>query len=173
MINLLPYKEKKSIERVRGIRMAQAISIAFLILILAGGVLLIPTFITINSRFAIATTQIKTLERDGSITTDVDLSTLEKRAKTIKDKLALPAVLEPTEYIDLVKASTPIGITLTRFTTDDGVLLEVFGVAQSRELLQSFIASLEKNPKVALVDSPVSNFIKNKNGTFKLTVSFK
>lgn len=173
MINLLPYKEKKTIERIRGIRMAQAVSITFLFVIIAGGVLLIPTFITINSRFAIATTQIKTLERDGSITTDVDLSTLETRAKTIKDKLALPAVIEPTDRIDLVKATSPTGITLTRFATDDGVLLEVFGVAQSRELLQAFIASLEKNPTVVLVDSPVSNFIKNKNGTFKLTISFK
>ncbi len=173
MINLLPYKEKKSIERVRSIRMAQAVSIALLILIITGGILLIPTFITINSRFTIATNQIKTLERDGSITTAVDLSTLETRASAIKDTLALPRVVEPTEYIDLVKDTTPNGITLTRFTTDDGLLLEVFGVAETRELLQSFIVSLEKNPKVALVDSPVSNFIKNKNGTFKLTISFK
>lgn len=173
MINLLPYKEKKTIERIRGIRMAQAVTIAFFIVILAGGVLLIPTLITINSRFAIATTQIKTLEHDGSITTDVDLSTLDTRSRIVKEKLALPISMEPTDYIELVRSSVPLGITLTRFTTDDGVLLEVFGVAQNRELLQTFIASLEANPKVALVDSPVSNFIKNKNGTFRLTISFK
>lgn len=173
MINLLPYKEKKSIERIRGIRMAQAASIAFLILVAVGAILLIPTFITINSRFDIATAQIKILERDGSITTDVDLSTLETKVQTIKEKLALPPTIEPTGYIDLVKAVAPSGVTLTRFTTDDGVLLEVYGVVQTREILQSFITSLEASPKVALVDSPVSNFIKNKNGTFKLTISFK
>jgi hypothetical protein len=53
------------------------------------------------------------------------------------------------------------------------ICLRVFGTAESREVLQDFINKLESNERISLVDSPVSNFIKNKNGSFKLTISFK
>lgn len=173
MINLLPYKEKKSIERVRGIRIAQTITFGVIVLVVISGVLLVPTLITINSRFAIANTQMSMLQKDGVIASDLDLSTLEKGASLVREKLsAIPAV-QPTVYIALVQSLVPKGVTVDRFGTDDGALLEVFGASDTRETLQGFIHSLQADPRVALVDSPVSNFIKNKNGTFKLTVSFK
>ena len=173
MINLLPYKEKKSIERIRFVRMVQAVTMALLLLIIISFVLLVPTWITINSRLNIVSNQVASLEKNGMIATSVDLASLEGRVASIKSKLAAPTQTSPTEFVNIIRALTPAGITINRFTTEDGVLLEVFGVSQNRELLQSFIAALGADSSVAMIDNPVSNFIKNKNGTFKLTISFK
>jgi hypothetical protein len=78
-----------------------------------------------------------------------------------------------TDYIDIVRSIVPSSVTIERFSSENENLLEVFGTAESREILQDFINKLESQESVALVDSPVSNFIKNKNGSFKLTISFK
>ena len=173
MINLLPYKEKKSIEKIRFVRMVQAIIIAFFLLVLISFVLFVPTWVTINSRLSIASNQISSLEREGMITSGVDLASLEKRVFSAQSKLASPLKSSPTEFINTVRALTPTGITINRFTTEDGIALEVFGISQNRELLQAFITALSANESVATIDNPVSNFIKNKNGTFKLKILFK
>lgn len=173
MINLLPYKEKKSIERVRMIRIVQTIVLGIAVLIGISGILLLPTIFTINSRFSIASKQIETLENTGTIASQVDLSTLEKRAREAQGYLATVEKTQITEYINLIKSLTPSTILINRFTSDNPSIVESYGSAESREVLQAFITTLENNEKVALVDSPVSNFIKNKNGSFKLTISFK
>ncbi len=173
MINLLPYKEKRSIERIRNIRIAQTVISGTIILIIVCAVLLVPTLITINSRFAIATTQMTALERDGMMASDIDLTTLQTRAQTVKEKLAVETGISPTARIESIRAVAKSGITINRLTTEDGMIIEVFGVAQSREALQAFTTAINALPNIAMVDSPVSNFIKNKNGMFRVVVSFK
>ncbi len=173
MINLLPYKEKKSIERIRMIRIIQAVVVGMAVLIVVSAILLIPTLITIRSRFSIASNQISALESGGSLASDVDLSVLESRAKSVRDILAIPEKPQVTDYIDIVRSIVPSSVTIERFSSENENLLEVFGTAESREILQDFINKLEAQESIALVDSPVSNFIKNKNGSFKLTISFK
>lgn len=173
MINLLPYKEKKSIERIRMIRIIQTIVIGVAVLGVVSAVLLLPTLITIKSRFSIASNQISILESDGNIASDVDLSALENRAKSVRDVLAIPEKTQVTDYVDIVRSVVPASVVIDRFSSENENLLEVFGTAESREVLQDFINKLESNERISLVDSPVSNFIKNKNGSFKLTISFK
>jgi hypothetical protein len=173
MINLLPYKEKKSIEKIRGILFARTIAAGFVFVAFAAIVLLIPTIVTINSRFNIVTSQIKSLENSGSIASDVDIASLVNRAQISQSKLFIPEIVQPTQYIDLVKSIIPNGIVVDRFVVDVDKNLAVSGTAQSREILQLFIKNLEQNDKVASVDNPVSNFIKNNNSLFKITISFK
>lgn len=173
MINLLPYKEKKSIEKIRGILFARTVAAGFAFIAFAAIVLLIPTLVTINSRFNIVTNQIKSLENNGSIASDVDIASLVNRAQISQSKLAIPETIQPTQYIDLVKTVIPKGVLVDRFALDEDKNLIVSGTAQSREVLQSFIRDLEGNEKVASVDSPVSNFIKNNNSLFKITILFK
>lgn len=173
MINLLPYKEKKIIEHIRSVRMVSTVLLSFLFLALIALVLLVPTWLTTNSRLKISTDEIHSLEKRGMITSVLDLTSLQNRAVELQNKLSSTETSSPVEFISIIKSSAPKGVTISRFTTDDGILVEVFGVSESRELLQGFINTLTVNPKILMVDNPVSNFIKNKNGTFKLTVSFK
>ncbi len=173
MINLLPYKEKKIIERMTIIRMVHTTikGVGALLFILA--ILLVPTLLTINSRFTLANDQIKLVQKNSMIPSDIDLTTLEQRAVAAQAKLASTPRTPPTQYIALIKEATPPGIVIRQFGTEDGLLFQVSGVSENRELLQSFIAVLQANGQVATVDNPVSNFIKNKNGEFKLSISFK
>ncbi len=173
MINLLPYKEKKSIEHIRMVRMTRTVFFGCTILILMAGALLVPTLITINSRFSIATNQIAILQRDGTLVSSIDLATLEKRARVASSKLAAPIVPGPTEYIALIEKDAPVGIVINRFATSDTGGLSVYGLSINRAILQSFVKTLESDSKVASVDSAVSNFVKATNSPFTITVTFK
>lgn len=173
MINLLPYKEKKSIERIRFIRFIKTIVAGFAGVFLIAGLLLFPTLITINSRFAIATNQIKSLENEGAIVREVDISSLENRTRVASIKLSNKTETQPTEYIESVRGVSPGGISIDRFAVTKEKTLEVSGIAKSREVLQTFIKNLEAKPEVSKVDSPVSNFIKSTNSLFILTIIFK
>jgi Tfp pilus assembly protein PilN len=173
MINLLPYKEKKSIEKIRSIKMAQTIVVGLLFLATTSIALLVPTWITTISRLNIGKVQISKLEREGMIASGVDLASLEARTNLVQSKLASELKSSPVEFIKTIRSLTPKGIVIDRYGTQNGALIEVFGIAQNREILQSFIKTLESSGKVSLVDNPVSNFVKNKNGDFKLTLSFK
>lgn len=173
MINLIPYKEKKSVERIRFVRMVQTIVMAVFILVMISFVLLIPTWITINSRLNITSEQISSLERDGMITSSFDLASMERRANEAQGKLAAAEAVSPIRNISIIQSIVPKGIIVNRLVTEDGSSLEVFGVSESRELLQEFISTLSANEAVSTIDNPVSNFVKNKNGTFKLKVLFK
>jgi Tfp pilus assembly protein PilN len=173
MINLLPYKEKKSIERIRSIRLVRTVVAGFIVVFVVAGALLFPTFVTINSRFSIATNQIKNLEREGAIASDIDIASLQARAQAVQAKLSIPPITEPTAYVEIVKSIAQSGITIDRFSYQETKNLEVSGVAQTREGLQSFIKNLEANEGVASVDSPVANFVKSKNSAFRINVLFK
>jgi hypothetical protein len=173
MINLLPYKEKKIIKKIRQIRLVRTVIYGCIGFCIVAGILLVPTILTINSRFSLANKQVSSLEKSGAMASSIDIATLEKRAKQASLKLSIASVVEPTEYIALVKSHETSGIVINRFASTASSFLEVSGVAKDRESLQAFIILLQKDPRIALVDSPVANFIKNKNSAFTLSVSFK
>lgn len=173
MINLLPYKEKHSIEKIRTIRLVVASILGFICVVIVGAILLVPTFITINSRYSITKKQISDLQKNSSITTDVDIASFEKKVSLISSKLSSPKKNQPTMYFDVARSLVPQGISVTQFITIDSNRITVSGVADNRESLQSFIKALEANENIASVDNPVSNFIKNKNSVFSLSISFK
>jgi hypothetical protein len=173
MINLLPYKEKKSIERIRGIRLIQTVIVGLIFIFIACLFLLFPTLININSRFSIASKQIDVLQKSGMVASDVDLASLNQRAQFSQSKLAIPETIQSTQYIGIVTSLVIDGVSINRFAVNSAKLLEISGVVENREILQKFIKALEDNESVSLVDSPVSNFVKSKNSDFKITISFK
>lgn len=173
MINLLPYKEKKSIEKIRFLRMLNSVIIAILFLIVASLLLILPTWLTINSRFSLINNELKSLEKKGMISNEIDIGSLLSRSQKAKQKLVSGGEKSNIYLINLLKSLAPKGITIDRLSLADEKSIEIFGVFASRESLQSFTSSLSRQAEVSSVDSPVSNFVKNKNGTFRLTVFLK
>lgn len=173
MINLLPYTEKKGIDKVRFIRIVNTLLLGVVILLGIVGVLLAPSVITIANRFTLANTQIATLVRDEKIVSDVDLGTLESEVRTVERKLTLSAPSSPIVYAQKVRALAPPGVLVNRISSNGDVLVEVYGTTTGRELLQSFITVLQGDPSVSQVDNPLSNLVKTKEGSFKITVTFK
>lgn len=173
MINLLPYKEKKSIERIRSIRLARTVIFGLTFMSLSSLALFLPTVVAIKSRSSIIMKQISDLQKKGMVVNDVDLDSLKRRALTSQIKLTSPKVIQPTEYIEIIKSVDSRGISIDNFALSATNELKISGIADTREILQSFIKNLENNQKIALVNSPVSNFVKNKNSDFNITISFK
>ncbi len=173
MINLLPYKEKRSIEKIRTIRLVTTSLFGFVCIVIVGMVLLIPTFITINSRYSITKKQISDLQKASSITTDVDLNSFGNRVRGVDSKLASTLGTQPTAYVDIIKGLVPKGVLVNQFSASSAPSVSVSGVVDNRETLQSFIKVLESDGRIAAVNSPVSNFIKSKNSDFMLTITFK
>jgi hypothetical protein len=173
MINLLPYKEKRTVEKVRLIRMITAVLFGLVIAVVIGGVLLVPTVLTVISRKKIADNQIALLERDGTLIRSEDLGALEGRTVLVNKKLAPLIGTQPTAHIARIDSLAPKGISINRFATTDTGALQIYGVASTRDVLQSFIKILSTDPHSSSVDSAVSNFVKATNSPFMVTVSFK
>ncbi len=173
MINLLPYKEKKIIGKIRLLRVLNSIIGAVFFLITSLLLLILPTVFTVNSRFNIYSEEIISLEKKGMISSDINLVFLYEKAQKIKPLLVAQNDASIIDTISLVEKQTPFGIKIERFSSEDPKILEVFGSFDKRESLKSFIATLTSQPEFSMVDSPVSNFIKSKNGTFKLIISIK
>ncbi|MBI2099741.1 MAG: PilN domain-containing protein [Candidatus Vogelbacteria bacterium] len=72
----------------------------------------------------------------------------------------LPKILEPQ----------PPGISLTNvvYNVADGGTIRLLGLAQTRQNLLDFVATLRQNPTFKAVDSPVANLIKDRDVAFTL-----
>ncbi|MCC6198717.1 hypothetical protein IT401_00680 [Candidatus Nomurabacteria bacterium] len=173
MSNILSYTQKKYITRIRVLRMAIATASA---LVLLGGIvllLMLPLLVTINSRFSLAENQISLLEREGSLARPEDVDALTARIEALSQKLAAPLPASPTEAITTVREAEVPGIILTGFSFEtSSPALEVAGTAATREALQQFVTALESHSRIAMVDSPVSNYVQSTKGTFTVTVTF-
>lgn len=175
MINLLPYHERKTIERVRMLRAASATLGALVILTISGGLLFFPTLMTINSRHALAEKQIALLEQEGVVASAVDIAALEQRANTLVSKFAAPTGIAPIARAATLQRRVTGGISLTGFVLNqtNPLLIEVNGTAASREALQRFVISLEEEASISAVDSPITNYVKSKDNEFTIRVMFK
>ena len=174
MIDILPYTQKHTLKRIRILRIATVIIWEVILLAVVAAALLLPTLMTVNSRYAIAIGQTERLEQSGAITKPVDVIELQQRTRLLKEKLAAPLVETPIGYIEHIQNKETSGIRLTGFamsTTDP--VLEVSGVATSRQSLQQFIAVLEADAAIEVVDSPVTNFVKSTQSQFKIVITFK
>ncbi len=162
------------IDRVRMLRVASVTIGAIVLLIAAAMLLLVPLLVTINSRFAIAEKQIAVLEQSGIVVNPVDVAALQSRTRSLTEKLAASLPPSPNDYIDLVQSAPSGGIVFLGYVMEKGETptLQISGTASTREALQRFVAALERNERVATVQSPVSNYVKSTNSPFMVTIAF-
>lgn len=175
MINLLPYKQRKIIGRIRTLKVINTTLIVLIILGVAAAFLLLPTFITINSRYELTRAQVDSLEKQGVITSDVDIQSLDARTKDLEKKLAAPLETPPTALISSIRTLAGKDISLTGFTLETGEApkLTVTGIAATREALQAYIETLKTQSNINNVDSPIANYVKSKDADFTIVVFFK
>lgn len=173
MINLLPYKEKHSIEKIRNIRFVQLVVLGLFFICTAAILLLMPTFMSINYRYSLELKQMNKLEQSGMVSSNIDLPDLARRSKVAENKLSSLEVVGLTEYIDLLESLVPKGILINRIVSSQAKTIEVSGIALNRDTLQKFLETLRKDASISSVDSPVSNFIEAKNSPFKISILFK
>jgi hypothetical protein len=174
MINILPYKQKKLIDRLRILRVVTTTLWAVIFLVGSAMLLLVPLLVTTNSRFAITEEQIRHLEQSGIVISPVDVASIRERTNALLAKLAASLPPSPTEYVAVVRGVQGPDITISGYSMGSSEpRLEIVGTAATREGLQRFIATLEKHQRVASVESPVSNYVKRTNSSFTITVVFQ
>lgn len=174
MIDILPYSQKVVIKRIRTMRIMIVIVWGAILLFGVATVLFVPTLQTINSRYSIASTQMDRLEQSGAIIKPADVMSFERRLVVIKNKLALKVAPPPMEYVERIRVHAE-GIELTGYTISsaDKPVIQVRGVASTRQALQQFVTALQNDSTIAVVDSPIANFVKSSQGSFTVTVTFK
>ncbi len=174
MINLLPYEEKKIIKSIRKLRILTVVFWGMTILMIIALFLLLPTIFTVNSRYSIVDNQIKKLKEGGSIIDASDIENLNNRITNLDQKLNMETILSPSFYINYIKTLTPKGVIITSFDMDNkNLTLKVEGIYISRVQLQDFLEFLRSSNLIESVDSPLSNFVKNENGSFYLLIKLK
>lgn len=175
MIDILPYKQKKVVRKIRYMRIATVVFTGGIILLIISVALFMPTLMTINNRYALANEQIKKLELSGTVLKKVDIAELLSKTDKLTKKLALNLPPSALEYIGVIKKYEKTNIKLIGFDFQERDIprVEVRGVASTRQSLQDFISNIENDENVEMVDSPVSNFIKTSQGEFVITVTFK
>lgn len=175
MINLLPYQQKKIVERTRVLRFASATLGAIIILVIVAGLLFLPTLMTINSRHGLAERQIALLEQEGVVISEVDIANLDARAQTLVSKFATAVGTSPVTYIATLRGLAQSGVTISGFVLDQSnpLIMDISGMATNRTVLQQFVATLEKDSKIAAVESPITNYVKSKDNEYVIKVTFK
>ncbi len=154
--------------------MATGILVGVMVLMGVSALLFLPTLELISARYLLVNTQTRALEANGSIAKSVDVMSLSKAVKTIKEKLDAPIPPSPLAYIAIMRSDQTAGITFTGYGIADATqpIVELHGVAATREALQQFVDALHHDSAVASVDSPVENFVKSTQSQFVITVTF-
>ncbi len=163
------------IRHTRYTRIVTVVLWAAILMLVISALLLLPTVHTIQSRAVITNEQMARLEQSGVITKAVDVIDLQKRARVMKEKLAAQLPVPPMEYVERIRAYEDSGIKMTgyKINSADKPILQIYGVAMTRQTLQRFIAALQADPTIQTVDSPVTNFVKSTQSSFMITVTFK
>ncbi|MFZ4500530.1 MAG: hypothetical protein ACOYMZ_03520 [Minisyncoccia bacterium] len=175
MRNLLPYNEKETIGRVRTVRMVIVALVSLIILAILLCLLLLPTAVTINSRHVLWQGEIQQLEDAGASVSASAFAANEARAKKLKNEFAGTEGYSPNTAIAIARSVSQPGITLSGFSFTAGVerTLVIQGVVTTREVLQGYADALKGHDQVAMVDNPVTNYLKQRDNEFTITVTFK
>lgn len=172
MIDILTYTQKRTVNKIRTIRVVMVFLWGIILLLAIAVILFLPTLHTINSRFVLADAQMRRLEAGGLIAKKADISELKNKTNHIIEKIAADLPPSPLEYINLIQKHEVDGIKLTGFSIN-GIVVEVNGVASTRQNLQRFVNELQAEPSITTVNSPVTNFIKNNQNEFSISLTFK
>jgi hypothetical protein len=175
MLNLLPHEDKFFLKREFQTRVLVVILAFLLVTLLAGFLYLIPSFLLSKSKTVNALMKRKEMEKAIASETQ---DTIHTEVKKVREEIALlepsPNSVSFSHFVQQVIADRAVGIAILSFSmqkSGDGTgVLSVNGKAASRSALLSFIDRLKKEDGVTRVDSPVSNFAKNSDIDFSISI---
>ena len=175
MINLLPQKDKRDINRTIFFRRLFIIFVILNILLFIYIILLFPAFVTISSKESVVNKEFNSLKSSESFTIDQDMNTIiddtNTKLKIFPDFMRNDTVSEKIFSALLKEKIDSINITHISYTKSEKIdsvspNIQVSGKANSREALFSYAKKLENNGTFSSVDVPISDFVKGKNIEF-------
>lgn len=179
IVNVLPETEKKFLNEEYWKRFATTF-LMFLSSIVAIFIfLLLPSYFFSLSKQNIAESRLDTFNSNNKDLPNLDLSST---IVGINKKLDLLSSFKSgysfyNNILSTVLSNKTKGITFSQLLfnirKDRSLVLEVHGVALDRETLRNFKIMVDKNPKVASTNLPMSNFLEKSNLNFTMSIVMK
>jgi hypothetical protein len=177
MINLIPNQEKKRRARELYYRLAVLSLLMFSFALLVASLAILPAYF-----FAVSKSRAAQERLEIQRTVPISLFNQEalKTLETLNRKIVLVEEAAARNFPVSERVITPIlaeklsGIKLSRISYENspagGKKISLGGTAASRESLLLFRQALEDSPSFESVDLPISNFIKDSNIEFSLSL---
>jgi hypothetical protein len=173
MFHLLPEKEKKILQREYISRLILIGLIFVLASLLVGSVFLFPSYLLSVRKLADANMNNQQVKSAIAAKTDSALTTF---LATLKDNLnALVPISKTTNFSILAREITDkkeSGIKINEFSQSDQTLI-INGVSSDRQSLLRFSHELQTIKDFSKVDLPISDFAKDKDINFSITLTVK
>lgn len=176
MFNLLPESIKKQITDEYKLRRILVILFALVVLEVISLVFVFPSWVVSDYKEKSSSAKAKQME---SSTINSDINSIKSQIKTINSEmLLLDRFLEypkVKKYLDVVLNKKTNSILINKFSyaslSTSTAIINIQGVSSTREALVSFKQNLTDSKTFKTVDLPVSNFTKDKNINFNLTMT--
>jgi len=178
MINLIPNQDKKQMAKDFYRRLLVVFLVALAVSFFIGFVALLPAYFFSTVQKEIANNKLK--EQIEVPLPQFNQDTLSV-VQDLNDKMNLLSLANKDKFVatkriinDIVSNKTPeVKINQISFSREslEGGVVSIRGSAPSRDSLLSFRFMLEKNKNFRNVDLPISNFIKDSNIQFFLTLN--
>ena len=177
MFNLIPEEKKKKLEKEYTLRLSATATIFLGSICLVALILLIPSYVISNSRLKEAQKKNDALISALSLSntksaTDV-LKTISADSDALKGTLQYPAL---ASLIETIATSKPEGIVINSIDFSSGSspdTVTLGGVASTRDSLVAFSGLFQSNPLFQNASLPISDFAKDRDIDFSLTLSLK
>lgn len=179
VVNVLPEKEKKLINKEYWKRFIIVFMFLFSSLIFIFILLLLPSYFFSSSKQNLIEARLEEFNANNKNLSGVDLN---NTITDINTKLNLLVSNNPkyslyNDVLNVVLSNRINGITFSQLlfnqTKDKGLNIEVHGQARDRTTLRNFKAALDNNPKVATTNLPISDFLEKTDLSFTISIVMK
>lgn len=175
MINLLSAQHKKRFKRIYLVRLLSVSLFMAAVLIVIHGVLLVPTYVFLQTRVLNQSVEkdllARTLEASGSIEVENRLAELNEKITLLETLSEVPSFVSAIEEVLEVSR---VGIKLTQISYEPKnaeVQIALRGVAVDRDALRGFAKRLEERPEIQNVNFPIGDLSKEKDLPFTISIA--
>lgn len=177
LTNLLPQERQRLLTREYLFRLGVVVATLCIILVLAAGLLLVPTYVFLTGNASAKEKHLldikSTLASADEVVLSARLAALSSDATTL---LALASKQSPSSMLRAVLGVSRPGIALTGFIftpAKDGTptTLALSGIAATRDALRGYQLALQGAPFARSAELPVSAYAKDANIVFTITLT--
>jgi type IV pilus assembly protein PilM len=178
IINVLPVNENKILRKEYWMRFFTMVFNLVSLMGIIAIVLLFPTYFISQEKEKLVESQLEVFNKENP---DLAINNMDETIKDVNSKLEI-LNKEKVSYsvsdkiINTILESKTPNIKFSQILFNkkiDGSLLEIRGVAENRDALRNFKASLDANQNFSSVNLPVSSFLEKTNLIFTISIILK
>lgn len=175
MINLIPPDAKARIRIEYRVRAAALWLFGLAAVAIIFGVALLPAqvLITTQSKGYSNTEEADTVGASEKVSAAQLLSSANEEARLVLENASLPTFLPISDLVSAAASAHGVSVTGYEFARSAAAIapVRVAGVAPTRTALAAFRDALLSDPRVSQIELPISNFAKNRDIEFSLSLT--